>query len=121
MKINGIECFGKVTSGRCGVAQQSFDVRVMYQKSGTINMRIKKADILLSKTCMLGFKDDRMYFIPTDVMDCMTFHEVDGKWYLRTRNAEIIKRLQGFEGCYTAHYDKSIKAWYIVLTNEEDN
>lgn len=118
--INGIECIGSSPKGR-GCSTKDFDVKITYQKSGRIAMRIKKPEIIMSgKTFLFGFLNGKMYFIPADSEDAITMINNENRWYLRSSNPELIEMLKDVEGCYTAYYDRKVKAWYIVLNNKED-
>lgn len=118
--INGIECIGKSFKGR-GCSTKDFDVKISYQKSGRIAMRIKKPEIILNgKTFLLGFLNGKMYFIPADSEDAITMINNNNRWYLRSGNPELIEMLKDVNGCYKAYYDRKVKAWYIVLNNKED-
>lgn len=121
--INGIECIGTSPRGR-SCSTEDFDVKISHQKDGTVTMRIKKADIVLSsKTFLLGFANDKMYFIPSNDEDAITIHLYGDRWYLGSRNPELIEKLKDAKGCYTAHYSKAVKAWYIVpnKNDKEEN
>ena len=118
--INGIECIGSSPKGR-GCSTKDFDVKISHQKDGRVTMRIKKPEIILNgKTVLLGFLNGKMYFIPADSEDAITIYCYDNKWYLRSNNPELVERLKDVNGCYTAYYDRKVKAWYIVLNNKED-